>query len=244
MMQWRALGVGVIALLLTGCAATPKSSRSHLPAPLLSTGKQTPLPPAPPPPRREPRVTRRPVRKAPGVRLDPRELIPPGGIKRGLWKTIVVHHSASPRSTPQGMHEYHLNKGWSRGLGYHFVIGNGSAYPDGKVFVGPRWKRQISGAHCRSSAGRYFGTWRQRNFFNTQGIGICLIGNFENSSPTPRQLEALAQLVQFLCNETGIDPSHVYGHGEVTHRTACPGRRLNMALVRRRANQIYAGTYR
>jgi hypothetical protein len=242
-MQRSALSLCVGTLVLVGCTAAPRSPISRLPAPLFSTGKRTPLPP-PPPPRPQQRVARRSTREAPTVRLDTRELIPPGGIERGRWETIVVHHSASSQSSPQSMHEYHLERGWSRGLGYHFVIGNGIAYPDGMVYVGPRWKQQISGAHCKSAAGRYFGAWRRSNYFNTHGIGICLIGNFENSLPTPAQLETLAQLVQFLCAKTGIDPARVYGHGEVTHRTACPGRYLNMALVRRKVNQVYAGTYR
>ncbi len=241
-MQRSALSVCVITLVLAGCAATPKSSYSRLPAPLLSTGKRVALPA--PPRRPQPRLTRPRSTGLPTVRLNARELIPPGGIKPGRWKTVVVHHSGSPNSSPQSMHEYHLRRGWSRGLGYHFVIGNGVAYPDGKVFVGPRWKRQTNGAHCKSSPGRYFGAWRGSNYFNTHGIGICLIGNFENSSPTSRQLAALAQLIQFLCAKAGIDRSEIHGHGEVTQQTACPGKRLNMAQVRHAVNRVYAGTYR
>lgn len=147
-MQRSALSVFVITLVLAGCAATPKSSYSRLPAPLLSTGKRVPLPA--PPRRPQPRLTPPRSTGPPTVRLNTRELIPPGGIKPGRWETIVVHHSGSPDSGPQSMHEYHLNRGWSGGLGYHFVIGNGVAYPDGEVFVGPRWKRQIDGRTART----------------------------------------------------------------------------------------------
>ena len=50
-----------------------------------------------------------------------------------------------------GAHRFdtgHKEKGWD-GLGYHFVIGNGSDTRTGLVEVGPRWARR-SGAHCRS----------------------------------------------------------------------------------------------
>jgi hypothetical protein len=180
------------------------------------------------------------------VALNPRELTPPGGVQGARWQAIVVHHSSSPRDTPQGMHQYHLKeKRWAGGLGYHFVIGNGVGYPDGKVFVGPRWKRQASGAHCKSDAGRYSGVWRERNFFNTHAVGICLIGNFEQSSPTPKQLATLEALIAWLCDSTRAAPERVYGHGGVTHKTICPGKLLSAKLpsvVRQAA--VYAGSVR
>jgi len=240
-MQRIAVGGVVGMLFIAGCASKPRPTYSRLPEPLLSTGKRVPLP-APP----APIIAARPksAPQEPAFRLDTHELIPPGGIERGRWEAIVVHHSAAPDASPESMHKYHLSRGWSRGLGYHFVIGNGVGYPDGKIYVGPRWKKQQTGAHCKSASGRYFGTWRASNFFNSRGIGICLIGNFEDSPPTAKQLAALQQLIQFLSAQAGIDRSKVYGHGEITHRTACPGKQLNMARVRNAAGRIYAGTYR
>ena len=130
------------------------------------------------------------------------------------------------------MHAYHLQRGWENGLGYHFVIGNGVGYTDGKVFVGPRWKKQQPGAHCKAGAGTYFGVRRAGNFFNDNGIGICLIGNFENGRPTAKQQATLKKLILHLCRETGISPKRVYGHGEVTHGTLCPGRNFSIASLR------------
>ena len=69
-----------------------------------------------------------------------------------------MHHSASREVTPQSMDNYHRNvRGWSNGLGYHFVIGNGVNTTDGRIYTSSRWRQQISGAHCRSKSGRYFG---------------------------------------------------------------------------------------
>lgn len=158
----------------------------------------------------------------------------PGGIKKSKWKVIVVHHSAAPNATPQGMHRYHRDiRKWANGLGYHFVIGNGVKYPDGKLYVGPRWRSQLTGAHCAARAGRYLGVRRPSNYFNEHGIGICLIGNFETAQPTPKQMETLRDLICVLSRHASVDASQVFGHGEVTHRTACPGRNLNMPGLRR-----------
>ncbi|MFH1748097.1 MAG: N-acetylmuramoyl-L-alanine amidase [Planctomycetota bacterium] len=235
-------GILMISLALCGCQpARHAPGLGPLPEPMLATRQ-------PPPPTRG----IRPPRPAPRVQPAPthdytthntREWLPASGIRRGSWQTIVVHHSASSKATPQSMHDYHLKeKGWANGLGYHFVIGNGVNYPDGKVYVGPRWKRQIPGAHCSTSHGRYLGQQRPGGYFNDHGIGICLIGNFENSHPTARQLASLRTLITFLCQETGISPDNIHGHGEVTHRTACPGRMLNMDEVRRSARVSVAAS--
>lgn len=226
---------GLFAAVLSGCTKPAEITTRPLPDPLLRTRRPTPrhVRPAPVPvpqtaaARSEPSVS---------AAINPRELIPPGGIKPGRWNVIVVHHSANHVDTPDSMDRYHReDRGWANGLGYHFVIGNGVNTTDGKVYVGPRWKRQISGAHCKSKSGRYFGSWRKNNYFNTHGIGICLIGNFENTRPTRRQLATLEELTEFLCSQTSINPAHVYGHGDVTHRTACPGRYLSRELPQVRA---------
>lgn len=202
-----------------------------------------PLPPRPmvaqpPKPQPAPPANTKPV--APptsnfGTLVTAAQIRPGRGIDR-KWQTIVVHHSATRLASPQSMDKYHREHNhWKNGLGYHFVIGNGVNYPDGKVFVGPRWKQQAEGAHCRTrDAGRYFGVFRPKNFFNTNGIGICLIGNLDKEAPTPRQLAALEQLIVLLCDGAKISPDRVYGHGEVTNKTACPGDRLSVRQVRQR----------
>jgi hypothetical protein len=240
-MQRIALGVCLCFAVLSGCTKPGRVAARPLPDPLLRTLHPTrwQIPPAPPPREVRPQVPK----GGPGIALNERELIPRGGIKRGRWNVIVVHHSANNNDTPRSMDEYHTKvRKWANGLGYHFVIGNGVNTEDGRVYVGSRWKRQITGAHCKSSSGRYFGAWRKNNYFNEHGIGVCLIGNFEQRRPTRKQLAALEQLTQFLCSRTGINPAHVYGHGDVTHKTLCPGRYLSGKLpqVRRAVAQALA----
>ncbi len=205
--------------MLVGCAAPERRQLSPAPdPPLVFQPREIFIPE--PPKKPEPR----PV--SPEAEWTPR-----GGIRKG-WQVIVVHHSTTPRDTPKSMDEYHRRiRGWSNGLGYHFVIGNGVNYGDGAIYVGSRWKQQIQGAHCAGGAGTYFGVRRPDNFFNEHGIGICLVGNFEKSAPTARQIAALERLITFLCSETGIAPPRIYGHGEVTGKTACPGKILKSRLV-------------
>ncbi len=243
----RIAGLAIVSLCaasLLGCANSERRRRP-LPDPLLATRPAPPpvraIPrprPAPRPaaPRPRPRVAPRPKPRPATVKLAWSD-INPGRLNAGKWDVIVLHHAAARNATPQGMHNHHLNtRKWRNGLGYHFVIGNGVGYPDGEVYLGPRWHRQLTGAHCGTSAGNFFGKWRPKNFFNASGIGICLIGDFTRESPTPKQLAALEQLVALLCNRLDIDPSNVYGHGEVTGKTACPGH-LGVASIRQR---VYA----
>jgi len=137
------------------------------------------------------------------------------------WRHIVVHHSASNVGSAAIFDRAHRERGWD-GLGYHFVIGNGSASGDGQVEVGYRWSKQIQGAHAGNAE------------YNQHGIGICLVGDFENGgTPSPAQMASLRKLVRFLQVKTGIPTSEVIGHGNVPGKsTQCPGRNLDVANFR------------
>lgn len=236
-MQRIAICASVLAIALGGCAKNVDVRDRSLPDPLINT-RSAPrdripphvrLRPPPPPPQAPPRAA---TPQYSGNGFTQSDLTPPGGIQRAKWSVIVVHHSATPMDTPESMDRYHRTvRKWENGLGYHFVIGNGVNTEDGKIYVGPRWKSQMTGAHCRASSGSYFGTWRANNYFNEHGVGICLIGNFEATSPTPKQIAALKQLTRMVCDSAGINPAYVYGHGSVTHKTACPGRYLEAKLA-------------
>jgi hypothetical protein len=135
---------------------------------------------------------------------------------RRKWAWIVIHHSATASGSAASFHIHHKEKnGWD-GLGYHFVIGNGHGTKDGKVETGYRWTRQITGAH----AGR---AHDDSNLMNELGIGICLVGDFEKSRPTRKQLESLHRLVDWLEMACGISPDRVLVHRDVRD-TKCPGR--------------------
>lgn len=144
------------------------------------------------------------------------------------WQYIVIHHSATGSGGAKSFDRMHRQKGWDE-LGYHFVIGNGSDTGDGVIEVGSRWPKQKYGAHCKTPDNRY----------NDFGIGICLVGDFDKSNPSPAQLRALAKLTSHLMKTYNIPPNRVIGHGDAKP-TECPGRNLSVAAVRQAAARMLA----
>lgn len=136
------------------------------------------------------------------------------------WKYIVLHHTASHAGSVESIHETHLDKGWL-GVGYHFVIGNGDGMGDGEIAPTFRWKQQIQGAHAGVKGSPEY---------NEQGIGVVLVGNFEESSPSTAQLEAVTRLVATLKREYRISTGNVVPHGELK-ATKCPGKHFPLAQV-------------
>lgn len=158
----------------------------------------------------------RPPRRPPAIGSDPlsepamRARITDGvTVAPGRWTSIVVHHSATASGNAARFHDYHLyERGWEGGLGYHFVIGNGDGSGDGEVEIGARWLLQETGVHVR--------------LHNAGAIGICLVGNFEETAPTPTQMRALTCLVRCLMDLCRLDPGAVKLHRELGD-TLCPG---------------------
>jgi hypothetical protein len=141
--------------------------------------------------------------------------VPPQAPRRA-WRSIVLHHSATPAGDVDSIDAAHrLNRDsqgnpWL-GIGYHFVVGNGHKMADGEVRPTFRWLKQLAGAHAG------------RSEHNEHGIGICLVGNFEDSAPTPRQWAAARSLVQTLTARHAIGRGQIVRHQDV-QSTACPGR--------------------
>ena len=173
-----------------------------------------------------PAALARSVSRRNGLPAAPRGWAPP--VKSNRWECIVVHHSATDFGGARRFDKGHKNKGWD-GLGYHFVIGNGTRSGDGQVEVTARWPAQKWGAHAKTADNR----------FNEQGIGICLVGNFDLDRPTPAQLQSLARLTAHLMQTYRIPAANVVGHRD-TKATECPGRYVNLAAVRQMATQALA----
>ncbi len=134
-------------------------------------------------------------------------------IKAGRWKNIVIHHSASSKDSPSIMDTYHRQNGMENGLAYHFVIGgSGSRMDDGEFYIGDRWKHQLQGGHVHSAK------------LNDESIGICLVGNFNDAPPTPKQMQVLADLIIHLMDLCNLTPDDVYTHVGINPvPTECPG---------------------
>ncbi len=132
------------------------------------------------------------------------------------WSYIIIHHSATDVGNALSFDYVHSEKKRWKGLGYHFVIDNGSSgKEDGFIEVSPRWVNQEDGAHCSADS------------MNYKGIGICLVGNFNEETVSYKQKESLIFLVNKLKDYYGIPDSHILGHGQVKGAsTDCPGKRF------------------
>lgn len=133
--------------------------------------------------------------------------------KTNKWKYIIIHHSATEFGNARVFDTGHQKRGFTRGLGYHFVIDNGTQTKvDGQIEASPRWIKQLDGAHCAAGG------------MNSVGIGICLVGDFDNSAPTQRQIDSLVYLVNVLRKQYDIPESRILGHRDVPGaKTDCPG---------------------
>ena len=133
------------------------------------------------------------------------------------WRFIVLHHSATADGGLASIDRSHREeRGWDE-CGYHFVIGNGTESGDGEIEVGGRWLKQKHGAHTRveSNPGS--------NLYNEEGIGICLVGDFDSAPPTLKQVEACRRLVAYLQDRCRVPTQGVTTHGDLDN-TECPGR--------------------
>jgi hypothetical protein len=165
------------------------------------------------------------VRPAPPKQRDvsediPRDWLPPSEVEKD-WTAIVLHHSGTENGNARIFDRWHREGRHWDGIGYDFVIGNGTNSGDGEIEVTFRWREQIPGAHTGGTPG---------NWANEDAVGICLVGNFNDMMPTARQMRSLARLVRFLQRRYGISASRIYGHGTTpgARRTDCPGRNFRM----------------
>jgi len=137
-------------------------------------------------------------------------------VRSRAWRYIVIHHTATLDGDVESIDAVHRRRtdGQGRpwlGIGYHFVIGNGRPMADGQVAATFRWTEQLHGAHAGD------------RLHNEEGIGVCLVGDFEQSPPSQRQMAAAARLVQALAPRYGIPPANILPHSRVA-ATECPGR--------------------
>lgn len=145
------------------------------------------------------------------------------------WTAIIIHHSGTSSGNASIFDKWHREGNHWEGVGYDFVIGNGSDSANGQVETTFRWHQQKTGAHCGGTPG---------NWANRDGIGICLVGDFNRTAPTDSQMQALVRLVRFLQSRYGIPRSRIFGHGTApgANATDCPGINFPMARLKSMLN--------
>ncbi|MHC4355752.1 MAG: peptidoglycan recognition protein family protein [Planctomycetota bacterium] len=158
----------------------------------------------------EPELAPEPVR----INVPP-DWLPPSRIEK-QWTAIVIHHSATETGNVAIFDRMHREENHWDGVGYDFVIGNGTDSGDGQVEVTFRWRQQVPGAHCGGTPD---------NWANADAVGICLVGNFNNTEPTANQMQSLSKLVGFLLKRYEIRTERIYGHSSTpgAQVTDCPG---------------------
>jgi N-acetylmuramoyl-L-alanine amidase len=165
-------------------------------------------------PESAPQEAAEPTRKV--VRSNvPKGWLPPSQIEK-KWTAIVIHHSATETGNAAIFDRMHREENHWDGVGYDFVIGNGTDSSDGQIEVTFRWLEQVAGAHCGGTPD---------NWANIDAVGICLVGNFNHTAATAKQMKSLSKLVQFLQKRYGISTSRVFGHSSTpgSRITDCPG---------------------
>ncbi len=140
------------------------------------------------------------------------------------WKYIVIHHTATHDGNASFIQKLHFQRGFWNGMGYHFLIDNGTdSKGPGQIEVGPRWAKQMDGAHANADD------------MNIRGIGVCLVGNFSEKSVPEQQLESLIYLVKLLQKRYNIPADHVIRHSDVKGKnTECPGTHFPWSDFKRR----------
>jgi hypothetical protein len=181
---------------------------------------------------------------------------PVGSIGMGSTnKLAVVHHSASSNSYSsgdvpgilRGIQAYHIDgRGWSD-IAYNFVVDKYGTLWEGRS---GSLESPVIGAHAAG--------------FNTDTVGIMVLGDFVGTDPSAASLEGVAKIAGWRLGTYGVSPSgsgtyvsngnprfpagtpvnlpNVVGHGD-TGYTDCPGSISNhLGSIRARAAQ-YATFY-
>jgi hypothetical protein len=138
-----------------------------------------------------------------------------------LIRLVVLHHSGSElkTQTPISIARYHVEKKGAATIPYHFCIDF-----DARLFFTARlcWRLPHSGKEST----------------NAEGIGVCVLGHYDEQQPTDAQLETLRRLIWSVLPEfAGGDWGQYRGlyvvpHGRLVN-TLCPGANLLDALIYR-----------
>ncbi len=108
------------------------------------------------------------------------------------WRYIYVHHSRTLSGDAVSLAQ-------QSGLTDHFVIGNGDGCVDGEIEMTQCWNHQESIATPPDGVARV----------DPDCVCICVVGDFDQSLPTPTQQRRLDQLVGTLQSRLNIPASSV-----------------------------------
>lgn len=137
----------------------------------------------------------------------------------GKIEYLIIHHTERNFDAPPLVKIRHKYlRGWDS-IGYHFLIDNGLLTSDGRLYSGR--DERLEGAHALG--------------FNKKSLGICIIGDFDSSHPTSKQMDSLISLLRRKIDQYEISPENVLGHNELPGvRKSCPGKLTDLNMIRSR----------
>ena len=131
---------------------------------------------------------------------------------------IILHHSLTEDSQTVSwgaIRKYHVGVQKWLDIGYNFGL-------------------ELIGDHYEILMGRMMNEARaHKKGYNSNSLGICFIGNFDEAPPPPDQWNLGIRLVTSLCQQFFIPPERVMGHREFTDTKSCPGKMFNLVEFRR-----------
>jgi len=162
-----------------------------------------------------------------------------GRIYNSVVSKIIVHHTGTPNSITdypglaRSIFTHEVNSGYID-IAYNWLID-----PRGRIYEG-RWARAYPPGlpHTGESSGKNV-MGAHALHFNSNTIGIGLMGDYSRTGPSAAMVEALVTLMTWKCARWGIDPlgassyvtsqgarvnglHNICGHRD-TYATACPG---------------------
>ena len=148
-------------------------------------------------------------------------------------RRIVIHHSMEEFQGPVAANARAIHlKGKTKGydtISYHYVIGNGiKGYHE--INGRKEWAESADGGIELGSAIDAKGAL---TLSDDGAIGIVVVGNFNISKPTEKQVQSLQNLVLHLMYRFKLTPVDVFGHRE--HQQIdkhCPGKNFDMDAFR------------
>lgn len=133
---------------------------------------------------------------------------------------IIIHHSLTKDSKTLSwpiIRRFHMgNKRRFRDIGYHYGVEKVKDRIE--VLVGRLMNE--TGAHCIP------------DHMNYKSLGICVVGNFNETPPDVAIWDKTILLVASLAQLLHIPADKIKGHREVDLNRTCPGKYWNMDVFR------------
>jgi hypothetical protein len=131
---------------------------------------------------------------------------------------IIIHHSLTKDSGTVSwgaIREFHVKEnGWNN-IGYHAGVELINNHYE--ILIGRPWDEM--GAHTKG--------------YNSDSLGVCLVGNFDEEKPSDAILYSGSQLIKYWMRTFHISVTNVYGHHDFNKDKSCPGTKFDMISFKR-----------